>query len=60
MQLLRYQQQLDLRSSRARSFEKERKPIFRKNSREEEDFGSVVLELNQDKNVAIKKVLDPK
>lgn len=45
MQLLRYQQQLELRTSRARSYDKERKPIFKKD-RDHEDFGSLVLGLD--------------
>lgn len=40
MQLLRYQQQFELRTSRARSFDKERKPIFRKDSNE--DFATIL------------------
>ena len=39
-----------MKASRARSFDKDRKPIFRKNSREEEDFGSLVLGLEDVKN----------
>ena len=34
-----------MRASRAKSFDKDRKPIFRKNSRGEEDFGTLVLGL---------------
>lgn len=34
-----------MRASRARSYDKDRKPIFKKNSREQEDFGNVVLGL---------------
>ena len=34
MEILRYNQQFSMRGSRAMSFDKERKPIFRKNSRE--------------------------
>lgn len=35
MQILRYHQQFELKTSRAKSFDKERKPIFRRSSGEQ-------------------------
>lgn len=45
MQILRYHQQFELKTSRAKSFDKERKPIFRRASGEHEDFSSLILGL---------------
>lgn len=44
MQLLRYQQQFELRTSRSRSLDKDRKPIFRKDSKEQQDFSTILGE----------------
>ena len=44
MQLLRYHQQFELKTSRTKSLDKERKPIFKK-SDDQYDFSSVILGL---------------
>ena len=44
MQLLRYHQQFELKTSRTKSLDKERKPIFRR-SDDQYDFTSVILGL---------------
>jgi hypothetical protein len=62
MQLLRYHQQFELKSSRAKSFDKERKPIFSRKDSEHEDFSSLVLGLESDSKVPKpdKRVLETK
>ena len=47
VQVLKYNQQLTLKSSRTRSLDKERKPIFKKGSSENYDFSSVILGLEE-------------
>lgn len=50
MQLLKFQQQSELRTSRARSFDKERKPIFRKDSKDQPDFAGIEQGFRETKN----------
>ena len=60
VQVLKYNQQLSLKSSRTRSLDKERKPIFKRGHSENYDFSSVILGLEEAEVKSESKIPDIK